>query len=399
MLLRPGTYFLVLRTYSQANKVLWEARSPEGQRFLEMFTPELVERRNETDQSITLKAKYGGAYFQLLGSDQVDRLRGIGFNGVVFDEYARQEREAWTTLLPVLSANPDAWAAFASTPNGRNHAFQLSESVRNDPRWFWDLRTIHDTARADGSPIISDAEVEQARREGMTEEEIQREFFCSFDTVTEGAVYAEELARLHAEGRATWVPHDPAHPVYCAWDLGIAHTAIWCFQREGRLWHWIDFFPPDAYSGRGSVEEWLTKLHRTDYDIAGHIGPHDFTRANDVTGESALSLVKLRGAPVEIVPRISLENPLRDAHDAVRRVLGLSLFDARHCAKGLECLAGYVQEVSETNPDPQPVKNRYRHGADAFRHAVQGYRSQELPAHYREPAVITAFDPFTRPEG
>ncbi len=391
-----GSYFYVLGTYNQADRVVWEARGDDGARWLDMFPEPLVAKRNETDLSITLK---NGSRFQLLGSDQIDRLLGIGFAGVVFSEFARQRREAWSFLAPVLLANPQAFALFVSTPNGRNHYHRLLEARREDPAWFVDTKTIHETRRPDGTPIISDAAVEDEIRSGLTSrEEAQRDYFCSFDTAEQGAVYAEELARLHAEGRVTWVPHDPAQPTYCAWDLGIANTAIWCFQRDGRLWRWIDFFPQDAYSGRGSVEAWLTTLHRTEYDIAGHNGPHDFTRANDVTGESALSLVKLRGAPVEIVPRISVEHPLRDAHDAVRRALSLSRFDAQRCAKGLECLAGYVQEVGGTNPDPQPVKNRYRHGADAFRHAVQGFRAHELAVNFRAPAVVTVFDPFIRPD-
>ena len=80
---------------------------------------------------------------------------------------------------------------------------------------------------------LTTAELELARRD-LTDDQYAQEFECSFDAAVVGAYYGKLIARAEAERRIARVPHDPAAPVWTAWDLGIRDaTAIWFAQAIG----------------------------------------------------------------------------------------------------------------------------------------------------------------------
>jgi len=79
----------------------------------------------------------GGGYIGIRSTHNYEDLRGPGLHGVVMDEAAYIQRDAWIEVIQpmLLDAGDIAQALFLSTPNGRN--------------WFWDLYRYAETA----SPI------------------------------------------------------------------------------------------------------------------------------------------------------------------------------------------------------------------------------------------------------
>ncbi|MDR2726172.1 MAG: hypothetical protein LBC90_09005, partial [Candidatus Adiutrix sp.] len=53
-------------------------------------------RVNETETSVTL---WNGAAIRLFGADYPDRLRGLGFDGVVLDEVAQMKPDTWGAVV------------------------------------------------------------------------------------------------------------------------------------------------------------------------------------------------------------------------------------------------------------------------------------------------------------
>ncbi|MBM4020197.1 MAG: hypothetical protein FJ288_18070, partial [Planctomycetes bacterium] len=95
-----------------------------------------------------------------LSADNPDNIRGFGFQGVVIDEAASIPADVWHYVLRPTIAQTLGWAAFVSTPKGRN--------------WFYDLftrgldpsETEYASFRfpSNASPFFPAKEWEEARR-------------------------------------------------------------------------------------------------------------------------------------------------------------------------------------------------------------------------------------------
>ena len=190
MLERVGVYWHLFPFHTQARRAIWkgiDART--GERFIDRaFPPAMRKSENDTEMSITLK---NGAVWQMLGSDNYDRAIGANPCGLAFSEWALCNPAAWDYLRPILVENK-GWAAFITTFRGRNHAWRMYQTVKDLPNWFCSLRTIKDTHKHDGTPIITDADVAREIREGMSNQLARQEFYCDPDAATDGAIFARQ---------------------------------------------------------------------------------------------------------------------------------------------------------------------------------------------------------------
>ncbi len=182
---RIGLYWHLLPTYNQGRKIVWDGRTREGKPFLDAWPTDAIESRNETDMRIKLK---NNSIWQVVGTDNVDRLVGSNVIGCVFSEYSLQDPRAWDYVRPILAEN-GGWALFIYTARGRNHGYDLYNMATKNKNWFAELLTIDDTKRPDGTPVISQEAVEEERAAGMPEEMVQQEFWCSFDAPLVGSYF------------------------------------------------------------------------------------------------------------------------------------------------------------------------------------------------------------------
>ena len=84
---RIGNYGHCLPEYAQARKAIWTAVNPHTgrKRIDEAFPSEIRKRTNDHEMFIEFKS---GSTWQVLGSDQYDRLVGTAFAGLTFSEWA-----------------------------------------------------------------------------------------------------------------------------------------------------------------------------------------------------------------------------------------------------------------------------------------------------------------------
>lgn len=222
---RIGSYWHLFPFHTQARRAIWkgiDART--GQRFIDRAFPASIrDSVNDTDMSITLK---NGSTWQMLGSDNYDRMVGANPCGIAFSEWALCDPAAWEYIRPILVENR-GWAAFITTFRGRNHAYRMYDTVRTLEDWYADLETIENTQRHDGTPIVTQADLNAERKAGMTESMIQQEFYCNPDAATDGAVFSRQHTLLAAH--APIVLPAPNRIARVAWgtvDEGIAATVF-----------------------------------------------------------------------------------------------------------------------------------------------------------------------------
>src|SRR5216684_742483 len=210
-----------------------EGRDRDGFPYLGHFPHGLIKGKNEAELKLTLT---NGSIFQVVGTDNVNALMSTNPVGIVMAEYSLQDPAGWNYLRPILAEN-GGWALFNYVPRGKNHGHDLfelgmSRMAAGDPRWFCERLTVTDT----GMTSLAEAE----RRDGMDEELIQQEYFCSFSGVQQGAVFGKEMNEVEVDGRVCQLPITPGVAVETWWDLGMRDPmAIWFTQTVGPWVHLI----------------------------------------------------------------------------------------------------------------------------------------------------------------
>lgn len=350
---RIGTYWHMLPTATQGRRVVWEGRDGLGRRLIDQAFPQEL-RTATRDERMTLELDCGSSW-QVVGSDNYDRLVGANPIGMVFSEWSLTDPRAWDYVRPILAEN-GGWAVFIYTPRGKNHGFELYDLARHRRDWFAEKLTVEDTG------ILTPEVIAEERSSGMSEALIRQEYYCSFEAANEGRYYGKLLEEAEQAGRVTAVPPQPELTVDTWWDLGIGDsTAIWFVQRAGLELHCIDYY---ECSGEG-LAHYAKVLQERGYVYGTHWAPHDIAARELGTGKSRQEVARGLGLHFKIAPKLAVE----DGIEAVRNLLPRSWFDAEKCRQGLRALKSYHREYHERRQAymPHPVHNWASHGSDAFR--------------------------------
>jgi len=367
---RKGLYWHLLPTYNQGRKIVWDGMTRDGRSFLEHFPKELWANVNNTDMRLELK---NGSIYQVVGTDNVDRLVGSNPVGVVFSEYSLQDPRAWDLVRPILAEN-GGWAVFIYTARGRNHGYDLFNMANRNERWFCQRLSIDDTS------VLTQEAIEEEREAGMPEELIQQEFYCSFDAPLVGSYYGSLMAKALAEERIKNVPYEPRLEVHTSWDLGMGDsTAIIWFQQFGNEYRIIDYY---ENQGEG-IPHYVKIVREKDYIYGRHIAPHDIKVREMGTGKSRFEVARDLGLRFDICPNIQID----DGIEAARSIIPRCYFDEKKCSILVEALRQYRKDYDEKNKvyKNRPLHDWSSHGADAFRYLALGTRDinknrQNLPS-------------------
>jgi hypothetical protein len=372
----PGMYWYVFPEYGQGKTVIWEGFEENGLRFLDHIPPGLA-TFNKSELQITLANQ---SVIMIIGSDRYDKMRGPNPRGVIMSEYAYQHPRAWEVIQPILIKN-NGWVIFNTTPNGKNHAYDLfTAALANPDTWYSSHQTISDTG------LISLDKIDQIRAEGTPEEMIQQEYFCSWEGSVHGSYYGRILAQVRKDGRVCFVPFESRRPVDTFWDLGVGDsTAIWFVQQVGFEVRLIDYYEA---SGEGLLH-YIKLLKEKQYVYGTHNAPFDIEDRELLTGKSRLETARSLGLRFQVVPKLSVD----DGIDAVRNLLSQCWFDQAKCRGGLRALDSYHKEWDERH---QVFRNKPCHdwssdGADAFRYLAVGLRKKQRDGiiRRRPPPVTT----------
>ena len=388
MVTRPGLYWHCFPTYEQGRKIAWDGFTKAGKKFLNAFPEELQASKSNTTMRIELKSMgynvdgspQPGGIYQVVGTDDVDRLVGPNPFGVVFSEYSISDPRAWEYIRPILIEN-GGWALFIYTPRGHNHGYTLLELSRKSTRWFNQVLTVADTI-SEGIPSVSMEDIETAKLEdGMTEEMVQQEFYCSFEAPLIGAYYGKEMLAMRGHkgveqrgiepvpSRIGNVPWEPRLPVHTYWDIGMDDaTAIIMMQVFGQELRIIDYLED---SGEG-LPYYIKALRDKPYVFDRHYGPHDIEVRDFSNGKSRKEVAYSLGVRFIVTPKMDL----MDGIGAVRDILHRVWIDEAKCLRLINALCSYRKKWNEERKvyENQPLHDWSSHGADAMRTMAVNHR-------------------------
>jgi len=337
--------------FKQAKDVAWT--------YVKEYTATVPGREvNESELRVDFP---NGGRFRLYGADNPDALRGIYLDDAALDEFAdMRPRFLPEVVRPALSDRRGS-LTLIGTPKGHNEFHDRWQDALQDPEWF------HLLLKASETGIVAQEELASAAKL-MSEAQYAQEYECSFEAAIEGAYYGSALEKAQAEGRIASLPHNPALPVFTAWDLGVGDdTSIWFAQRVGGWIHVIDHY---ATNGE-PASHYVDVLRKKPYTYASHFLPHDADNREWSNGKSRLETLKALGLEnCVVIPRL----PVDDGINAVRLLLPISRFASDTCRAGLESLKQYRREYDENKRTfkPTPLHDWCSHDADAFRYLAVG---------------------------
>ena len=336
-------------TYRQGKAIAWD--------YLKQYTKPLMTlggHRNETELRIDL---WNESRIQIYGADHADSLRGLGFHGVVMDEYAIMAPRVWTEIIRPAISDTNGYVIFIGTPMGHNQFWEVYDyAMRGQKDWFAKLY------RSSETNIIPNEELKHAASI-MTDEQFNQEFECSFTAAVSGAYYGKLITKADNEKRIGTVECDDNAGVETWWDLGIGDsTAIWFAQRVGSEIHIIDYY---ENSGE-SLAHYADVLLEKDYAYERHIAPHDIQARELGTGKSRLEVANELGIDFEVAPKLEVDHGI----ECVRNTLPNCWFDREKCKLGLDALRQYRKQWDDKNQvfKNKPLHDWCSHAADAFRY-------------------------------
>ncbi len=298
---------------------------------------------------------HNGGRIRIYGADNPDALRGLYFDGVVFDEYADMDPRTWTEIVRPALNDRKGWAVFIGTPRGHNAFWAIWNDATKKPEEWYSLML-----KASESRIIDQKELDDTKAT-QTEDQYAQEYECSFED----------------EDRICSVPYDPSVPVWTAWDLGYRDaTAIWFAQVVGKEVHIIDYYEASGVD----LGHYVRELRSRPYIYARHILPPDAEAHELSSGKSRVeTLLSLGLFDQTILPK----QDFLDGINAARLLIPKCYFNNKNegVLRGLEALTVYRSQTDDKSVDPltkQPILKKGEvhdwasHAGAAFRYLAQG---------------------------
>lgn len=351
----PPRYAYIAPYYKQAKRVAWG--------YAKHFSSVIpgVEF-NESDLEIRYPT---GASVRLFGADNPDALRGDYLDGAACDEFADWAPSVFPLVIRPMLADFGGWATFIGTPKGHNEFYDQHTKAEAEPdRWFTMV------LRASQSGLVGADELIDAKK-GMTDEQYEQEFECSFEAAILGAYFGKEMANAKREGRVCDLPYNPDLPCYTAWDLGKgANMPVWVWQPTYRGPNVIDFVQGVHSDG---IPQVLKKLEDLPYEIEAHYVPPDAKITEPGSGRTRIEQIILHA---KAKPKLVHDYKIDDRIAAAKLTLPVTRFDAVRCKDGLLALEQYCADYDEVLRVFRdiPLKNWASHPADAFQCLAGAWR-------------------------
>lgn len=402
---KPGNYYIIAPTYTQAKSIYWNDiikilipgaiinDTNESELFIE-FQPLHYKLETEAILGYNIDSDHRKAptpsRIYLKGANNPDSLRGVSLAGAVLDEFAffQYANDTWRKIIRPALADQQGWAIFSSTPDGvHNSFFDIVEAAKqvmsesNDPennrRWFYSHATMLDnTAIPHRVQEWNDTKAEYIR-EGKIDEWVQ-EWEAKFTTPS-SLVYNEFDDEIHVIN-PNLIPRDNV-TFAIGMDFGLKDpfAAVFVAIDKDDNWYIYDeIYLPDL-----PVDKIASVLHQK-------MGDQYFTRIiGDSAGATEIASLRSKALGenrVWVTPAKKGKDSIRGGIRQVKTKLYVrehtgkpKIFVGRNCKATIKEFQSYKRlrdawgEVSETPED----KNN--HLMDALRYLVLDQMSGAKP--------------------
>ena len=324
-------------TYGMARSIVWDDLKA---RLIEL---RWLKKKNENDLSIELK---NGSQIYLKGTESADRIRGGGYDAVIFDEFSDIDKKVWTHIIRPALADREGTAMFVGTPKGTsNWSYDLYTNAKFEKDWnSWAFTTI------EGGQVTKE-ELESARQE-LDAKIYRQEFEASFESF-DGVIYHNWDREKHISKYNFPLPSI----VHVGIDFNTSPMSAIVFAGHGANSLWaIDELV--LYNSNTHQMAQQIKNKFPNQRIIIYPDPAGRQRKTSAMGQTDISILQNEGFIVK-VRKGSI--PVRDRINAVNSLL----MNANMTVKAMEKMS-YKEGTNV--PD---LNNDYNHISDAFGYAIE----------------------------
>ena len=384
---RPGNYFYIFPEATQAREALWDkvmSEEAEGYKLLDMIPKYFLnpkEGGSLNNQSMQIKL-INGSKITVLGLDtKPDKIRGVTPTGIVFSEFAFSENmyEGYKIARPSFRRE-GMWQIINSTPNGRNHYYDLYHGATQIDSWSVSYKQALWPEKDNFVLLYGFKDFEeqyqwfedQVKTGEATWDEIEREYGCSFEAGLMGSIYSDMLEFAREESRIGFFKYDRNYPVYTGWDIGVDDdTCLFFFQLIDSSMRFIKF---KEWKEPVGVSTYIQYLAEQGYTYDTHCLPHDADNrrhgvdqpqsTRDLLEEVAANYQHMTGSFIT-VPKPQKK---QEAINLVRTQFPSYYFDTDGCHEGLEHVERYHRKYDKSKKvfTQEPVHDKHSHAADAL---------------------------------
>lgn len=299
--------------------------------------------------------------FQGMQDHTADSVKSLeGFGRAWIEEAQSISRRSLSLLTPTIRApGSQLWASW--NPRRRTDAIEM---LRNTPP----TGSVVVKANWSDNPWLTN-ELNQERLDCLRDnpDGYQHIWEGEFESVTDGAYFAKQIAAMKAEGRLCRLAPDPNLSVKAYFDIGGTGAradarSIWLVQFVGREIRVVGYRETQGQPLASDIQ-WLRGLP---FEVKTCVLPHDGAtndRVYDVSYESALTAA---GFTVEVVGNQGRGAAMLRV-EAIRRIFPQVWMDVSCEETGLAALAAYHERKDEARGiGLGPEHDWSSHGSDAF---------------------------------
>lgn len=298
--------------------------------------------------------------FHGVRTEDVTKIKSLeGVDDCWVEEAHALSAKSWRILVPTIrkegsrfyiTFNPElvddpTYERFITKPPKDAHTIKMNYT---DNPWFSDVlnQEREEDYERDTTP---DKHVYKHTWEGLTLPAV------------EGAIFANEVAKLYEQSRVRPLDYDPMGLVHGIMDLGWGVQTMVLAQRFGNTINIIGYY------------EWVNKTYdqitaelrsnHPDYRWGKIFMPHDASHRDPKTGSSHYEVMETLGWETDRVDQIGIENYI----DKGRRMFG-NVYVSESCDRLIHCLRRYKYRIAVSNEDKKTgvEKDDYSHGAEAW---------------------------------
>lgn len=393
---KPGNYYIIAPTYTQAKSIYWKdilkvlipdaivKKTDEGELYVEF---QQVHYQLETEEILGYNIDCDHSQYQnpstiyLKGANNPDSLRGVSLSGAVLDEFAffLYANDTWRKIIRPALADQQGWAIFSSTPDGvHNSFFDIVETAKrsvaesSDPmtnrKWYYSHATMMDNTYIPHRVEEWNDTKAEYTREGKIDEWVQ-EWEAKFTTPS-SLVYNEFDDEVHVINPNLIPRENVTYAIGMDFGLKDPFAAVFVTIDQNDNWYIYD----EVYLPDLPVDKIASVLHTK-------MGDQYFTRIiGDSAGATEIASLRskaLGDQRVWVTPAKKGKDSIRGGIRQVKTKLYVreatgkpKLFVGRNCKATIKEFQSYKRlrdawgEVSETPED----KNN--HLMDALRYLV-----------------------------
>lgn len=270
----------------------WTNIEDDGFRTLDHLPKPLIAGQSNSDDDMR-QTLINGSVFRLLGAQNAEALRGANGKIYWFDEFADQYIEAVNVVAPITERNKGK-RIYTGTPkiDGIN-----GETMRRMHESFKaDTTGTKYTCYIDATHYMTPEELEVTRQgyilRNGNDFKFRQEMLLDWGQSSESSYYGAIMSVKDNDGTIGEFHHNPAYPVYTAWDLGKSDSmVILFFQYYKDKIRIIDMFETNNF-GLNSI---IPVLQSKPYNYGWHFLPHDGTVASLNDNVSRIAYLHSKG--------------------------------------------------------------------------------------------------------